>query len=175
MPRAWIVRTGRAISGLLVSLLLLDAAGKLLELAPVVEGTTQLGYPASVVVTLGVLQLVCAMTYAVPTTSVLGAVLLTGYFGGAVATHVRVGDPLVSHTLVPVYFGVLAWGALFLRDERVRALLPLRRGEAARPAAAGSAAARPAAAQPAATGQPDAFRGASRGRVDPAPARSSYQ
>jgi hypothetical protein len=78
-------------------------------------------------VNLGVLLLCCTILYAIPRTSVLGAILLTGYLGGAVATHLRVGDPLFSHVLFPTYLGVMLWGALFLRDERLRALIPLRK------------------------------------------------
>ena len=75
---------------------------------------------------LWIVVLVCVILYVVPRTAVLGAILLTGYLGGAVATHLRVGDPLFSHTLSPVYFAVLLWGGLYLRDERLRALIPLR-------------------------------------------------
>src|SRR5439155_21001041 len=87
-----------------------DAAVKVLELPPAVEGTAQLGYPTSVVFGLGMLQLACLVLYLVPRTSVLGAVLWTGYLGGAVATHVRVGNPLFTHTLFPIYAAALLWG-----------------------------------------------------------------
>jgi hypothetical protein len=117
---AW---TGRVLSGLLVLALAADAVAKLAKPAPVVEGTIQLGYPESVIVPLGVILLGCTLLYAVPRTAVLGAILLTGYLGGAVATHVRVGDPLASHALFPVYIGVLAWAGLALRDARLRALV----------------------------------------------------
>src|SRR5205823_2168452 len=86
----------------------------------------QLGYPASVVFGLGVLQLACLVVYLVPRTSVLGAVLWTGYLGGAVATHVRVGNPLFSHTLFPIYVATFLWAGLWLRDERLRCVLPMR-------------------------------------------------
>jgi DoxX-like protein len=76
---------------------------------------------------LGVILLACVVLYAIPQTSILGAILLTGYLGGAVATHVRVGNPLFSHTLFPIYVTVLAWGGIFLREDRLRALVPLRR------------------------------------------------
>ncbi len=118
---------GRVIGALPVLFLLADGVGKLVKPAPVVEGTLQLGYPASVLVPLGIVLLACTILYAVPRTAVLGAILLTGYLGGAVATHVRVGNPLLSHTLFPIYFGVMLWGSLYLRDPRLRALLPLRR------------------------------------------------
>ena len=124
--RLW---AGRAMSGAATLFLLVDATVKVLELPPAVEGTTQLGYPTSVVFGLGMLQLACLVLYLVPRTSVLGAVLWTGYLGGAVATHVRVGNPLLSHTLFPIYVAALLWGGLWLRDQRVRSVLPLRATE----------------------------------------------
>ena len=102
--------------------LLVDAAMKLPKPAFVVEATVQLGYPEGVIVGLGVLLLVCALLYLVPRTAVLGAILLTGYLGGAVATHVRVGNGLVN-IMFPVILGALLWGGLALRDPRVAALL----------------------------------------------------
>lgn len=120
-------RTGAVLAGLPTLFLLVDGLGKVLRLAPVVEGTVVLGYPESAVVLIGLVELVCVAAYAVPQTSVLGAILVTGYLGGAVATHLRVGSPLLTHTLFPVYLGVLVWGALFLMEDRLPALLPLRR------------------------------------------------
>lgn len=117
---------GNAASTLAVLFLGFDALGKLLQLRPVLEGSAELGFPPNVVFALGVVLLSSVVTYAVPATSVLGAVLLTGYLGGAVATHVRVGDPLLSHTLFPVHVAAFVWGGLFLRDARLRALLPVR-------------------------------------------------
>ena len=122
--RLW---TGRIMSALPALFLLVDGVGKLVKPAPVVEGTVQLGYPESVLVGLGIVLLACTVLYVIPRTAVLGAILLTGYLGGAVATHVRVGSPLFSHILFPVYLAVLLWGGLYLRDERLRALIPLRR------------------------------------------------
>ena len=119
-------RAGRALSGLAVVLLALDSVGKLLQAAPVIEGTTQLGYPRDIVFTLGVILLTCVVAYAIPRTSVLGAVLLTGYLGGAVATQVRVEAPLYTHILFPTYVGIVVWAGLLLRDARLRALLPIR-------------------------------------------------
>jgi hypothetical protein len=116
--------TGSIISGVIVFLLLVDAAGKLLELQPVVQGSVRLGYPASVVLILGVIELLCVIAYVIPRTAVVGAILLTGYLGGAVATHLRMSDPLFSHTLFGVYLGVVLWGGLWFRDARVRNLLP---------------------------------------------------
>jgi len=112
-----------------VLFLTFDAAMKLLELPPAVQGTTQLGYPASVIVGIGLVQVACLVAYLVPRTSVLGAVLWTGYLGGAVATHVRVGSPLLSHTLFPVYVAAPLWGELWLREPRLCALLPFRAGK----------------------------------------------
>lgn len=118
---------GRILSGVAVAFLLFDAAGKLLQVQPVVDGTLQLGYPRSTVFPLGALLLCCVLTYLAPRTAVLGALLLTGYLGGAVATHVRVGSPLFSHVLFPAYVAALVWGGLLLRDPRLGVLLPIRR------------------------------------------------
>ena len=122
---------GRIISGLAALFLVMDAVMKLVKPAFVVEGTVKLGYPESVIIPLGIVLLASTIIYVIPRSSVLGAILLTGYLGGAVATHVRVGDPLFSHVLFPVYLGVLIWLGLYLRDDRMSALIPLReRGEA---------------------------------------------
>ncbi len=126
-PRGW-PRTGWALTGLAALFMAFDTILKLLQLAPAVEGTVALGYPASAVFVIGVIELVALMLYLVPATSVLGAVVMTGYFGGAIATHVRVGSPLPSHTLFPIYVALLVWGGLYLRDARLRELMPLRRG-----------------------------------------------
>ena len=120
-PALW---TGRVISGLAVAFLIFDSVGKLLEVQPVIDGTKQLGYPPDIVFSLGVTLLSCVLAYLVPRTSVLGAVLLTGYLGGAVATHVRVENPLFTHVLFPTYVAALLWGGLMLRDARLRAFLP---------------------------------------------------
>ena len=118
---------GRIMSALPVLFLLMDGVMKLIKPAPVVEATVHLGYPESVILPLGVVLLFCTVLYLIPQTSVLGTILLTGYLGGAVATHVRVGNPLFTHTLFPIYLGVLIWGGLYLRDGRVRDLIPIRR------------------------------------------------
>jgi hypothetical protein len=120
-------RAGYVLSGLAVLFLLFDATMKVLQLPAAVEGTVKLGYPPGVLLGLGIVQLACLAVYLVPRTSVLGAVLWTGYLGGAVATHVRVGDPLFSHVLFPVYVAALLWGGLWLRDARLRAVLPVRK------------------------------------------------
>jgi hypothetical protein len=116
-------RVGTALSAVAVAFLLFDSVGKLLEVAPVVDGTTQLGYPEGIVRTLGVILLLCVVVHLIPRASVLGAILLTGYLGGAVATHVRVGSPLLTHVLFPVYVAALIWGGLLLRDARVQRAL----------------------------------------------------
>ena len=113
---------GRILSALPVLFLLLDGVMKLVKPAFVVEATVQLGYPESVIVALGVVLVACTVLYLIPRTAVLGAILLTGYLGGAVATHVRVGGPLFS-ILMPVILGAMLWGGLYLRDERVRSLV----------------------------------------------------
>jgi hypothetical protein len=118
---------GWVLSGLAIAFLLMDATMKLLALPVVLEAQAPLGFAgAGVARGLGVLLLVCTLLYAAPQTAVLGAILLTGYLGGAVVTHLRVGDPLFSHILFGVYIGVFLWLGLYLRDARVRALVPLR-------------------------------------------------
>ena len=119
--------TGRVLSGLVILFLLFDGAIKLVPLEIVIETSAQLGIPPELARTLGVLTLAGAILYAVPRTSVLGAILLTGYLGGAIYTHVRVGSPLFSHTLFGVYLGLMIWGGLWLRDPALRALIPFRR------------------------------------------------
>ncbi len=117
---------GRILSGLVILFLLFDGVMKLPPLAPVTESLAQLGYPVTLARGLGILTLICALLYAIPRTSILGAILLTGLLGGAIATHLRVGSPIFTHLLFGAYLGVMLWGGLFLRDERVRALVPLR-------------------------------------------------
>lgn len=122
--RRWIAW---AISGLAIAFLLMDATMKLLALPVVLEASAPLGFPgAGMARGLGTVLLVCTLLYAVPRTAVLGAILLTGYLGGAVATHVRVESPLFTHTLFGVYLGVMLWSGLYLRDVRLRALVPFR-------------------------------------------------
>jgi hypothetical protein len=120
--RLW---AGRIISALPALFLLLDGVMKLVKPAPVVEATIRLGYPESVIFGLGIVLLACTILYLIPTTSVIGAILLTGYLGGAVATHVRVGEGWFP-ILFPVILGVLIWLGLYLRDDRLPALVPLR-------------------------------------------------
>lgn len=115
--------SGRVLSGLAVLFLFVDAVGKLLKVTPVVEGTVKLGYQENVVFPLGVLLLTGVVLYSVPRTSLLGAIYLTAFLGGAVATHVRVGSPLVTHVLFGVYVAVFLWGGLVLRTPRLWTLL----------------------------------------------------
>ena len=122
--RVW---TGRVLSALAVSFLAFDAVIKLVVAPPVVQTFGQLGWPVHLAVTVGVLELACLAVYVVPRLSVVGAVLLTGYLGGAIATHVRVGNPLASHVLFPTYVAAMLWGGLYLRDARVRALFAPKR------------------------------------------------
>ena len=117
---------GRILSGLVVLFLIPDGIIKFIKPAPVIEVFAHLGLTLSLANVLGILLLLCTAIYVFPRTSVLGAILLTGYLGGAVATHLRAGDPLFSHVLFPTYLGVLLWLGLYLRDNRVRALIPLR-------------------------------------------------
>jgi hypothetical protein len=124
--RRTIIWVGRAISGLCVLFLALDGTAKLLKPAPVLEACTELGIPESTITGIGILLLACTAAYAVPATAVLGAVLLTGYMGGAIATQLRIGSLIDSHLLFGLYLGLLIWGGRSLRDPRLRALLPLR-------------------------------------------------
>jgi len=114
------------MSALVVLFLVFDATIKLIPLDVVISTSRDLGIPVEFARTLGVLTLICTLLYAYPRTSVLGAILLTGYLGGAIYVHVRAGSPLFSHTLFGLYLGVLAWGGLYLRNERVRALIPFQ-------------------------------------------------
>jgi len=117
---------GWILSGIPILLLLMDAVGKFVKPEPVVTGTVALGYSESVILPLGIVLLICTILYAVPQTAVLGAILLTGYLGGAVATHVRIGNPVFTHMLFPVYLGIMIWLGLYLRDLRLRTLVPFR-------------------------------------------------
>jgi hypothetical protein len=120
--------TGWALSGILIAFLLLDGAIKLAPIQIVLDTMVELGWSADPVKAriLGVLTLGCAVLYAVPKTSIIGAILLTGYLGGAMATHMRIDNPLFSHLLFGLYLGVIAWGGLWLREPRLRALIPLK-------------------------------------------------
>lgn len=121
--RLW---TGRVMSGLVILFMLFDGTFKFFLSAEAVAGTEQLGYSTHHLIPLGIIALIVTILYAAPRTSLLGAVLLTGYFGGAIATHFRIDNPLFSHILFPVYLAILMWGGLWLRNERFRALFPVK-------------------------------------------------
>ena len=125
-PALW---TGRVLSGLVTLFLLLDGGMKLVPLSIVTETMDRIGYGSSETLarSLGFITLACTILYAIPPTSILGAILLTGYLGGAMASHLRLGSPLFSHILFGFYLGAMVWGGLWLRDRNLRALLPLRR------------------------------------------------
>jgi len=114
--------TGRILSALPILLLLFSGGMKVLKLGPVVEGFEHFGYPQNTILPIGIAEIASAILYAIPQTAMLGAILLTGFLGGATATHVRAGEPFI----VPVIVGVVVWLGLFLRDKRLRALVPLR-------------------------------------------------
>jgi len=125
-PARW---AGRALSGIVILFLLFDGAIKLVPLSVVTETMDKMGYGASdgLARSLGIITIACTVLYAVPPTSILGAILLTGYLGGAIAAHVRIDSPLFTHTLFGVYLGLMVWGGLWLRDGSLRSLLPFRR------------------------------------------------
>ena len=120
--------TGRVLSGLVILFLIFDIVVKLIPLEIALTTSAELGYPSTAAFArgLGIVLLICTALYAYPKTSILGAIILTGYLGGAIATHVRVGSPLFSHVLFGVYLGLMLWGGLYLRDLGLRALIPLR-------------------------------------------------
>jgi len=119
------VWTGRTLTAVAVLFLIFDATVKLLQLTPAIDATAQLGFKASVLLPLGIIEALCLAAYLVPQTSVAGAILWTGYLGGAVATQLRVGNPLFSNVLFPVYVAALLWGGLWLRRPQLRAVVPL--------------------------------------------------
>ena len=121
---------GRILSGAMVAFLLMDGIMHMTRIAPVVEAFARLSFPVDLAVTLGILELACVALYVYPRTSVLGAILLTGYLGGAVAIHLRAGSPLLAETLFPAYVGILLWAGLYLRESRLRALVPIARSSA---------------------------------------------
>jgi hypothetical protein len=125
-PARWL---GRVLSGLVILFLLFDGAIKLVPWPVVTETMDRIGYGSSETLarSLGFITIVCTILYAIPPTSILGAILLTGYLGGAMASHVRIGSPLFSHTLFGFYLGLMVWGGLWLRDRSLRASIPFRR------------------------------------------------
>jgi hypothetical protein len=116
---------GRIVSGITVLFMIFDGVTKVMMESHVMAASAKMGYPASAIVGTGITLLICVALYVIPRTSILGAILLTGYLGGAVATHVYVRDPIFD-MVFPIIFGVFVWGGLFLRDARLRALIPLR-------------------------------------------------
>ena len=127
-PSSAAMWTGRVMSAIVILFLIFDAVIKLIPIAPVIDSMAQLGSPATTAFArgLGVITLACALLYAWPRSAVLGAILMTGLLGGAIATHLRIGSPVFTHLLFGLYLGLLAWGGLFLRDPRLRAMIPLR-------------------------------------------------
>lgn len=117
----------RIMSGIVILFMLMDSIMKFFQPAEVITGTTELGYATHHILPLGILGFISILLYAYPKTSILGAILLTGYWGGAIATHMRLDNPLFSHLLFPVYLGILAWGGLWLRDKKLRNLFPFRK------------------------------------------------
>lgn len=124
-PALWL---GRVLSGLVILFLLFDGAIKLVPWPIVTETMDRIGYGSSETLarSLGLITVVCTVLYAIPPTSIIGAILLTGYLGGAIASHLRIGSPLFSHTLFGFYLGLMVWGGLWLRDRGLRALIPYR-------------------------------------------------
>lgn len=122
--RLW---TGRVLSILTILFLLFDGIMKLVRPLPVTQAMTQLGFPQNLSVPIGVILLFCTALYAIPSTSIFGAVLLTGYLGGAVVSQLRIGASLFGSTLFPIYFAMLIWAAIYLQEPRLRAFIPVRK------------------------------------------------
>jgi hypothetical protein len=118
---------GRVTIGLVALFLAFDSVIKLMQLDVVREAMAPLGYPDNLGLVIGIIEAICLVLYVVPRTAVLGAILITAVLGGTIASHLRVGDPLFSHVLFGIYVGILAWGGLYLRDEKLRTLIPFRR------------------------------------------------
>ena len=122
--RLW---TARIVAGIIAAFMLFDAAMKFVNPAPVREAFARTGWPVHLSPVLGAILLASTILWLVPRTSIVGAILLTGYLGGAVAANLRLEEPVFSHTLFPVYFGVLLWGSMWLRDPQIQGLIPLRK------------------------------------------------
>ena len=119
--------TGRTMSALAVIFLLFDSITKIIKVQQVMDATLQLGFPVNLVPVIGSILLISTILYVIPSTSVFGAILLTGYLGGAVVTNMRIESPLFSHTLFPVYMGILIWGGIYLRVNTLHRLIPFTR------------------------------------------------
>jgi hypothetical protein len=122
--KLWVSRILIAVP---VLFMLIDGITKLMMIPPVMEASKRLGFQPNIIPVIGIILLVCTILYLIPRTSILGAVLLTGYLGGAVVTNLRIESPLFSNTLFPVYFGILIWGGLYLKDSRLSIIFPLRK------------------------------------------------
>ena len=117
------VWSGRIMGGIVILFMLMDTTFKFMTTEDVIKATTDLGFQAHHLPIMGTLGLLATLLYIIPRTEIIGALLLTGYWGGAIATHVRMDNPLFTHILFPVYLGVLAWGALWIKNERLRQLI----------------------------------------------------
>lgn len=120
------LRAGRIVTAIPILFLVFDGATKVMRTRAVLDAFAQTGWSRSLAPVIGAILLICVVIYAIPRSAVLGAILLTGYLGGAVATNLRLGTPLFTYTLFPVYLGILVWGGIFLREPRLRSLVPLR-------------------------------------------------
>jgi len=125
-------RTGWILSGIVIAFMVADAGGTLLAIEPLKKATLETGYPLHLMGLIGALALICLVLYAIPATCVLGAIILTGYLGGAITSHLRVASGLTPEMIVSFILGVLAWGGLWFRDPRLRVLIPHRRDAAVR-------------------------------------------
>ncbi len=119
-------RTAYILSGIAIAFLLFDSIIHIMAIEPVIKSSGELGYPVDTIQSLGYIELLCVILYAIPKTSFTGAVLLTGYLGGAISTQLRIGAPLFSTALFPIYVGLLIWGGLYLRDWKLRNMIPVR-------------------------------------------------
>ena len=117
-------RTGWILSGMVIAFMIVDASGTLLAIEPIRKATLEIGYPLDRMWLVGALALICVVLYAIPATCVLGAIILTGYLGGAIMSHLRLAGTLTPEMIVSLILGVLAWGGLWLRDPRLRVLIP---------------------------------------------------
>ncbi|KWW17343.1 MULTISPECIES: DoxX family protein [Peribacillus] len=122
--RLWVARV---MSGLVILFMLFDGITKILKLKVMVDGTLEMGFAEHHVTIIGFLAILSAVLYTLPPTSILGAIVLTGFFGGVIASHIRLDNPLFSHTLFPVYLAILTWGGIYLRDERLQTIFPIKR------------------------------------------------
>ncbi len=118
---------GRILSGIAVLFMLFDSITKITEAPQVLKASVKLGYPAGTIQVIGIILLILIILYVIPRTSIFGAILLTGYLGGAVASNLRIMNPLFSNTLFPIYFAIILWGGIYLRDDLIREFIPFRK------------------------------------------------